>query len=188
MECRDHFARRDEQFLQSHFYGFAFTDGTDGYAMSGQNTGLGLGTNTLYRFSTTVSSDPGTWTPLVALGVKNARPSGFTIGNTTYFGGGGTVDNTQVKNFWSMTPPSTTMTPIASFPENLGNYPYSFPVWIIGNKGYLFNFATHNISSYDPSTNSWTQFSTPSSMYFAGAAGNRMFTWDYNGVTLEYIP
>lgn len=167
---------------------FAYTDGTSGYVMTGHATGHGGGVNALYKFTTTGASDPGTWTYLVDLGVTNSTPSGFTIGNTTYLGGGGLLDATQIRKFWSITPPATTMTPIAPYPEDLNSNQFSCPTWVKGNIGYVFNPTTHNIYSYDPGTNSWSPFPGVNYVTNVGLAGNRLFAWDLNGAMLEYIP
>lgn len=172
---------------------YAFTQGGNGYLMTGQYTARGLGVNNLYRFSTTGAADPGTWTALSALGFQNAPASGFTIGGTTYFGGGGSLDATQVKAFYSITLPATTATPIASFPEPLNSYfNGAGSAWTIGNTGYVYSPTTGNIYTYDAGANTWTLFKQASvygsAPYFAGAIGSRIFTWDLNGMSYEYIP
>jgi len=169
-------------------FAFAYTDGTNGYVMTGHYTGGGIGTNTLYKFTSTGPSDPGTWTALVALNVTNSTPSGFTIGNTAYLGGGGLLDATQIRNFWSITPPATTMTPIAPYPEDLNTNQFSCPTWVMGNTGYVYNPTSHNIYGYNPGTNTWSSFPGVTYMTNVGLAGNRLFSWDLNGAMLEYIP
>ena len=173
-------------------YGYAFTEGGNGYVQTSQNTVQGLGVNNLYKFYTTGSTDPGTWTAISALNVVNANASGFTIGNTTYFGGGGWIDNTQVQAFNSLTPPSTTITAIAAFPENLNTANWlRAPGFTIGSYGYIYNYNTGNIYQYDPVANTWSLLAAvPNYTYlrlFAGTFGGRLFSWDYHGSVMEYI-
>jgi len=174
-------------------FGYAFTQGGNGYIQTGQLTLQGLGTNTLYKFSVSGPADPGTWTPLTALNVTNAVPSGFTIGNTTWFGGGTFLDPTQGKAFNSLTLPSTTMTAIAPYPETLNTNSYSAaPSFVIGNTGYLYNYGTGNIYGYDPGANDWTLLSQVpyynTGYWFAGAIGSRIFSWSFRGAVYEYLP
>jgi hypothetical protein len=129
---------------------------------------------------------------LTALNVTNAVPSGFTIGNTTWFGGGNFLDPTQGKAFNSLTLPSTTMTASAPYPETLNTYSYiAAPSFVIGNTAYVYNYGTGNIYGYDPGANDWTLLSQvpyTTGYYFAAAIGSRIFSWNYRGSVYEYIP
>jgi hypothetical protein len=142
--------------------GYGFSIGNTGYIQSGVNSVNGV--NNLYGFTTSGPSDPGTWTLIGPLGVKNALSSGFVLGNTAYFGGGALWDSTQAVRFNSLTPPSTTLTPMPVLPD------------------------TVNKSAYKPGSGniySYTSGASDSSVYCTAPADNNYLGFDAGGAIIS---
>lgn len=169
--------------------GFAL--GGYGYFQAGQFTSAG--NNLLYKFSTTGPSDPGTWTALGPLNIKDGPAASFVIGNTVYFGGGMATssDPSTSQTFFAMTPPSTSITPIALYPGSFIGPAQRFCTWTVGNRAYVYDNAPRSLYSYDPATNGWTKISTvpvtiTSRLEYATLFNGHILLWDDTGSFYEY--
>jgi hypothetical protein len=171
--------------------GAGFALGGYGYAQTGENTSVG--NNMMYQFSTTGPSDPGTWTSLGALNVTNGPAASFIIGNTVYFGGGSAnaTDPALANTFFSMTPPSITLSTIASIPETVSPSPgQRFSTWTVGDIAYAYDSYNKTLFSYDPTANSWTQISTiptTSRVEYAAYYNGHVYAWSDTGAVWEYF-
>jgi hypothetical protein len=169
--------------------GFAF--GGYGYVQTGENTAAG--NNMMYQFSTTGASDPGTWTTLGPLNVTDGPAASFIIGNTVYFGGGSAnaTDPTLANAFFAMTPPTLTLTSIASIPEPVSPSPgQRFSTWTIGDTAYAYDQYVRALFSYDPTGNSWTQLTTiptTSRVEYATYYNGHVYAWNDSGSIWEYL-
>jgi hypothetical protein len=154
--------------------GSGFAVGGYGYVQTGEFTPAG--NNLLYQFSTTGASDPGTWTTLGPLNVKDGPAASFVIA----------MPNT----FYSMTPPSITLTPIAEIPESPILGPgQRFCTWTVGNIAYAYDSYSRTLFSYDPSADSWTKISTiptTSAVEYAAWYNGHVYAWDSTGAVWEY--
>jgi hypothetical protein len=170
--------------------GSGFAVGGSGYVQTGELTSEG--NNLLYQFSTTGSTDPGSWTTLGPLNVKDGPAASFVIGNTAYFGGGTAtaIDNPLPNTFYSMTPPSITLTPISQIPEPPSLGPgQRFCTWTVGNIAYAYDSYSLTLFSYDPSGDSWTKISTiptTSAVEYAAWYNGHVYAWDNTGAVWEY--
>src|SRR5579859_1574843 len=172
--------------------GSGFALGGYGYMQPGEYTSVG--NNILYQFSTTGPSDPGTWTTLGPLNIKDGPAASFIVGNTVYFGGGSatSTDPTIANAFFAMVPPSIILTAIAPIPEPVNPSPgQRFSTWTVGNIAYAFDIYNQTLFSYDPAGNSWTSISTiPGSQNYGRAAwfNGHVYAWNSYGAVVEYIP
>ncbi|HEV2482761.1 MAG TPA: BACON domain-containing carbohydrate-binding protein [Puia sp.] len=166
----------------------AFAVGGYGYYQPGEFTSAG--NNILYQFSTSGPSDPGTWTALGALNIKDGPAASFIIGNTAYIGGGDATDINPTyssNTFFTLTPPSVSLTAITPIPEPEYIGPSQrFCTWTSGGKAYVFDNNSGTLWSYDPSANSWTELSTSSPGIYATEYNGRIYSWDATGDIWEY--
>jgi len=172
---------------QTMINGFGFTVGTTGYVTAG-------GLNDLYQFTPpTGATDSGTWTSLGPLTQGDGQSTSFVIGNTAYFGGGSVYKATmaQAEAFYSITPPSTATTTIASIPDNVAGSPgQRFTTWTEGNIAWLYDSYILAVYTYDPSANSWTKITTiPTTgrVEYAYDYNGHIYAWSDAGVIWEYL-
>lgn len=160
------------------FNASGFAVGGNGYYQPGEFTSAG--NNILYQFSTSGASDPGTWTALGPLNIKDGPAASFIVGSTAYIGGGvaTNINPTYSTNtFFALTPPSTALTAITPIPEAEYIGPSQrFSTWTSGGKAYLFDDNTSNLFSYDPGSDTWTKLST-----LITTAGVAVYAIEYNG-------
>ncbi|HVU97655.1 MAG TPA: BACON domain-containing carbohydrate-binding protein [Puia sp.] len=181
---------------ESMLNGSGFAVGGTGYIQSGVFSPAG--NNLLYQFSTTGSSDPGTWTALGPLNVKDGPAASVVVGNTVYIGGGNAtaIDDPSIGNvIFGLNPPSTTLTAIASIPEPLSiSSGQRFSTWTKGNTAYFYDDNIRTLFSYDPASNSWTKISTvPNSITtpmldYATFFNGHTLVWNNTGAIFEYVP
>ena len=181
---------------ESMLNGSGFAVGGTGYIQSGVFSAAG--NNIIYQFATSGPSDPGTWTPLGPLNIKDGPAASFVIGNTAYFGGGSATsitDPSMANAFFAMTPPSITVTPIATIPEPIMISPgQRFSTWTVGSMAYLYDESNRTLFSYDPSGNSWTNISTvpnsatTSMLEYATLFNGHVLVWNSTGLLFEYAP
>ena len=166
--------------------GIGFAIGNNGYVQGG-------GLNKLYQFSLTGPSDPGTWTSLGTFSEGDGQSTSFVLGNTVYFGGGSVqaTNETQAEDFYSITPPSTTISSIAPIPDNVSISPgQRFTTWTQGNIAWLYDSYVLAVYTYDPSANSWTKITTiPTTgrVEYAYENNGHIYAWDDSGVIWEYL-
>jgi hypothetical protein len=175
---------------QTMINGFGFTVGSTGYVTAG-------GLNDLYQFTPpSGATDSGTWTSLGLLTQGDGQSTSFVIGNTVYFGGGSVsaTSPTQSEDFYSLTPPSVTISSIAPIPDNVAIGPgQRFTTWTRGNIAWLYDSYILAVYTYDPSANSWTKITTiPTTgrVEYAYQCNGHIYAWDdgsTGGVIWEYI-
>ena len=92
--------------------------------------------------------------------------------------------------FYSLTPPSITLTPIAQVPETPSLGPgQRFCTWTVGNIAYAYDSFNRTLFSYDPSGDSWTNISTiptTSAVEYAAGYNGHVYAWDNTGAVWEY--
>jgi hypothetical protein len=178
---------------EAMLYGTAFAVGGTGYISPGLFTPAG--NNLLYKFTTTGPTDPGTWTSLGPLNVQDGPAAAFVIGNTVYTGGGtdATLSSDMSQTFFTLNPPSTTLTQIAKCPTTNGTPGQRFSTWTVGNMAYLYDQMSRSLLSYDPTSNNWTTISTipnniTTRLEYAALFNGHTLVWSDTGSFYEYAP
>ena len=176
---------------ESMLNGSGFSVGGTGYVQSGVFSTAG--NNLIYKFSTTGPADPGTWTALGPLNIKDGPAASFVIGNTVYFGGGMATssDPSLAEAFFAMTPPSISLTAIAPIPGSYIGPGQRFSTWTVSNIGYVYDNSSRTLYSYDPAGNTWTNISTvpagiTSRLEYGALFNGHILVWDDTGSFYEY--
>jgi hypothetical protein len=166
-----------------------YTSGSNAYVLSEGDSRYPSGSS-MYLFSVTDPTDPGTWTFDQNIPLIEDHLSCFTLKNVGFFGGGyDSYKSSSTANFYRYSPLVVGgLVNLTALPEPAATSALRVPGFSVGDKGYML-CKLKNLHEYNPVNNTWTSIGTaPMDMYFAAAIGNRIFAWNYLGNIAEYIP